>query len=384
MTDSHPHWMDQALALAELGRGWTSPNPIVGAIVVKDGVAVGRGWHREFGGPHAEVFALKEAGAAARGARLYCTLEPCSHFGKTPPCTLAVIDAGIKTVILGARDPHPQAAGGAASLRAAGLEVIENIRADECRRSNAPFFKFTATGLPFVALKWAMSLDGKISANSGDSKWISGERSRAYVHQLRAGADAVAVGSGTVKADDPALSVRPEKLFMSDEHLSMQFRIKQPARIIFDTHAATALNGNLWRAQPAGTLIFVTAASENSRERVKALRDNGAVVLEMPVGSSGRPAIEAVLRELARHGMTSVLVEGGAELLGSFLDAKMADRVHVFIAPKIVGGLQSKSAVAGRGTERMSDALILKPNALKVRRFDEDVLIEGALSDWAL
>ena len=229
-----------------------------------------------------------------------------------------------------------------------------------------------------------MSLDGKISANSGDSKWISGERSRAYVHHLRAGADAVAVGSGTVKADDPALSVRPEKLFMSDEHLSMQFRIKQPARIIFDTHATTALNGNLWRAQPAGTLIFVTAASENSRDRVKALRDNGAVVLEMPVGSSGRPAIDAVLRELARHGMTSVLVEGGAELLGSFLDAKMADRVHVFIAPKIVGGLQSKSAVAGRGTERMSDALNLKPNALKVRRFDEDVLIEGALSDWAI
>lgn len=384
MIDEHSHWMDQALALAELGRGWTSPNPVVGAVVVKAGVAAGRGWHREFGGPHAEVFALREAGAAARGASLYCTLEPCNHFGKTPPCAKAIIEAGIKTVILGARDPHPEASGGAASLRAAGIEVIEHIREQECRGSNAPFFKFTATGLPFVALKWAMSLDGKISANSGDSKWISGERSRAFVHRLRARADAVAVGRGTVQADDPALIVRVKKLFAPGEKPHPEFHIKQPARVIFDSRAATGLSGNLWQAQPAGPLIFVAAKSESNEARVKTLREKGASVLETPADASGRPSIEAALRELARRGMTSVLVEGGAELLGAFLDAKMADRVHVFIAPKIVGGIQSKSAVAGRGAERMSDALNLKSDALIVRRFDGDVLIEGALSDWAL
>src|SRR4051812_9970720 len=191
---NHEAFLDEALALAARGLGWVSPNPMVGALVVKNGKVIGRGWHKQFGGPHAEIFALQEAGIEARGATLYCTLEPCNHTGKTPPCVQAVLRAGIAEVVLGARDPNPVAAGGADALREAGVKVITDVRVNECRALNAAFFKHTATGLPLVSLKWAMTADGKIATASGDSKWISGEAAREYAHRLRAEHDAVLVG----------------------------------------------------------------------------------------------------------------------------------------------------------------------------------------------
>ena len=372
MADSHEKWMDEALALAARGTGWVSPNPMVGAVVVKNGIAVGRGWHEKFGGPHAEVHALLQAGSDARGAILYCTLEPCNHTGKTPPCTQAVIAAGIATVVLGARDPNPVASGGIAALRAAGIVVIEGVRELECRWSNAAFFKFVQTGLPLVALKWAMSLDGRIAAASGDSKWITCEASREHAHLLRSRYDAVAVGIGTVLADNPSLNVRVKDA-----------TVRHPRRVIFDTHARTPTLSRLFQVPPGGAMIMTNLrANADARKRMSALRDAGADVIEVDVDASGSVSIGAALSEFGKRGVLSVMVEGGARLLGAFADAKCADRVHAFVAPKIIGGEKSLSAISGHGVLRVADALKFIDGSMTTRQIGEDVLIEGALSEW--
>lgn len=372
MADAHEKWMDEALALAVRGAGWVSPNPMVGAVVVKNGVAVGRGWHEKFGGPHAEVHALLQAGSDARGATLYCTLEPCNHTGKTPPCTQAVVAAGIATVVLGARDPNPVASGGIAVLRAAGIDVIEGIRELECRRINTAFLKFTQTHTPLVALKWAMSLDGRIATSSGDSKWITCESSRAHAHLLRSRYDAVAVGIGTVLADNPSLNVRIENA-----------TIRHPRRVIFDTHARTPASSRLIQVPPGGAMIVASfRADADARERMSALRDAGADVIEVDEDAGGSVSINAALSELGKRGVLSVMVEGGARLLGAFVDSKLADRVHAFVAPKIIGGEKSLSAISGHGVLRVADALKFIDGSMTSRPIGEDVLIEGALSEW--
>lgn len=358
--------MHEALCLARRGRGWVSPNPVVGAVVVSAGRIVGRGWHKAFGGPHAEVSALQEAGELARGATLYCALEPCSHTGKTPPCVQAVTRAGIATVVLGAPDPNPLAAGGADALRAAGVAVVTGVCEDECRALNAPFFKHVATGLPLVSVKWAMSADGKIANARGDSKWITSDEARAWAHRLRAQHDAVLVGIGTLLKDAPLLTCR------------LDVPVRQPRRVVLDARARTPLDAPLWAA-PNGGPVVIACGTDAAAERVAALRAGGADVIQCGA-EGGRLPLRPVLTALAERGVLSVLAEGGSEVLGSVLDGNLADMAYVFIAPKVVGGSGSVPAVGGRGVNCVADALALR--AVRVRTVGQDVLLSGVFGAW--
>src|SRR5262245_22463526 len=327
MSASDRHWMGRALELAERGRGYVEPNPLVGAVVVRDGRLAGEGWHRRYGEAHAEVHALAAAGEAARGATLYVTLEPCCHHGKTPPCTDAVLRAGVARVVAAIADPFPQVAGqGAALLRAAGVAIEFGVCEAEARRLNAPYLKLLTTGLPYVIAKWAMTLDGKIATRTGDSRWISNESSRRRVHELRGRMDAIVVGIGTVLADDPLLTARPTGP-------------RIPTRVILDSAARTPLTSQLSHtARETPTLIVSTSAAPASQQ--EALQAAGCEILTLPAVEK-RVSIAALLAELGRRQMTNVLIEGGAEVLGSFLDADAIDEVHVFVAPLLVGGAEA-------------------------------------------
>jgi diaminohydroxyphosphoribosylaminopyrimidine deaminase/5-amino-6-(5-phosphoribosylamino)uracil reductase len=333
MTDAE--WMVRALALAERGRGHVEPNPLVGAVVVRDGRAVGEGWHQRYGQAHAEVNALATAGEAARGATLYVTLEPCCHFGKTPPCTDAVIRAGIGRVVAAMSDPFPQVAGqGAELLRQAGITVAIGVCEAEARRLNAPYLKLIAKGRPYVHAKWAMTLDGKIATRSGDSKWISNKASRHWVHELRGRMDAIVVGIGTVLADDPMLTARPPGP-------------RTPVRVVLDHAGRTPHKSQLVRTARETPTWIVTAG-----EPALQLRALGCEVHSvMDVGW--------LLNEMGNRRMTNILVEGGAGVLGSFLDAREIDEVHVFIAPRLAGGVEAKTPIAGHGVEKIAEALTL-------------------------
>jgi diaminohydroxyphosphoribosylaminopyrimidine deaminase/5-amino-6-(5-phosphoribosylamino)uracil reductase len=354
-------WMRRALELAERGRGAVEPNPLVGAVVVRDGQSVGEGWHRKFGEAHAEINALAEAGAAARGATLYVTLEPCCHFGKTPPCTDAVLRAGIHRVVAAMSDPFPQVSGkGAALLRAAGVVVEIGTCEAEARRLNAPYLKLLTKTTPYVHAKWAMTLDGKIATRSGSSKWISNEGSRRYVHILRGRMDAIVVGVGTVLADDPLLTARPPGP-------------RTPARIILDSRQRTPLRCRL--VQTAREVpTFIASMGRSDSKKVAALIKKGVKGMLL-AGVDGRPDVSALLSELGRRRFTNVLIEGGSAVLGSFLDARAIDEFHVFIAPKLVGGSAAPSPVGGQGVETMAEALPLVD--WRVEAIDGDVLLHG-------
>lgn len=366
---NHEPFIDEALTLARRGRGWVSPNPMVGALVVRDGSIVGRGWHKQFGGPHAEIFALQEAGEAARGATLYCTLEPCNHTGKTPPCAEAVIKAGIATVVLGAPDANPVAAGGAGALRAAGIEVITGVRERECRLLNAGFFKHAATGLPLVSVKWAMSADGKIATASGDSKWITGEAARDYSHRLRGEHDAVLAGIGTLLADNSKLNCRcaPAK----------DIAIRQPRRVILDSAARLPLDAAIWSAE--GGKPTVVCGRQAPQARIDSLLARGADVVQLDLVEGALP-LEEMLRALGRSGVLSILVEGGSRVLGAFFDARLADRAFIFIAPRIIGGRDSITAVAGRGAATVAGGLEL--DSPRIDMLGPDLMLSGGLSNW--
>ncbi|VTT97266.1 riboflavin biosynthesis protein : Riboflavin biosynthesis protein RibD OS=Pirellula staleyi (strain ATCC 27377 / DSM 6068 / ICPB 4128) GN=Psta_1878 PE=3 SV=1: dCMP_cyt_deam_1: RibD_C [Gemmataceae bacterium] len=337
--------MKHALALAERGRGAVEPNPMVGAVVLDAaGNLVGEGWHQKFGGPHAEVFALQAAGERARGGTVIVTLEPCCHHGKTPPCTDAVLRSGAKRVVAAMADPFPKVAGGGVKLlRDAGVEVEVGVCETEARRLNAPYLKLLGTGRPWVHLKWAMTLDGKIATRTGDSKWISGEESRAKVHQLRRRVDAVLVGRGTVVADDPLLTARPAGL-------------RTAARVVVTASGDLPERCQLRAtAREVPVIVYTTAANA---EKLTGWRADGAEVVPLPASDTGLSP-NAVLADLGARRFTNVLVEGGAGLLGAFLDANAGDEFHVFIAPKFVGGDKAMSPVGGRGVELMRDALEL-------------------------
>jgi diaminohydroxyphosphoribosylaminopyrimidine deaminase/5-amino-6-(5-phosphoribosylamino)uracil reductase len=355
------HWMRRALELAERGRGHVEPNPLVGAVVVRGDELVGEGWHRRYGEPHAEVNALAAAGEAARGTTLYVTLEPCCHHGKTPPCTDAVLRAGIGRVVAAMLDPFPQVAGGGtALLRAAGVAVEVGLAEAEARRLNAPYLKLLATGRPYIHAKWAMTLDGKIATRTGDSKWISNEASRRHVHALRGRMDAIVVGIGTVLADDPLLTARPPGP-------------RTPARVVLDSRGRLPAASRLV-ATAREIPVLVVTTDRLERERGEAIRALGCEWLGLPE-EQGRPAVPALLDEFGRRRMTNVLVEGGAEVLGSFLDAGAVDEVHVFIAPRLVGGAAAKTPVGGRGVERIAEALGLAQCHVEV--IEGDVLVHG-------
>lgn len=369
----HAKYMEEALAQAARGLGRVSPNPMVGAVVVRNGRLAGRGYHQQYGGPHAEVFALKDAGEKARGATLYCSLEPCNHHGKTPPCTQAIIDAGITHVVLGARDPNPRAAGGIERLRSAGIEVTTGILEDRCKALNAPFFKTVTAGLPYVTLKWAMTLDGKIATANGDSKWITGETARDCAHRLRACHDAVLAGVGTVLADNPRLDVRAK---------GVEAGRFQPRRVILDSKARTPLTSALWDVENAGPVTIIVTP-EAPASRVEALRNRGAAVLSCSA-RDGRIDLKEMLLALSGLGVNSVFVEGGSAVLGAFADAKLFDAVRVFVAPKIAGGSGSLSALGGKGIERMADALQVMDLRL-IESLEGDLLFGGeAGQKWAL
>ncbi len=355
-------WMTLALNLAEKGRGLVEPNPLVGAVVVQGDHVVGEGWHERFGGAHAEVNALNHAGEAARGATLYVTLEPCCHYGKTTPCTEAIRKTGIKRVVAAMTDPFHQVAGkGAARLKEAGIIVDLGIKESEAQRINAPYLKLLRAGRPYVHAKWAMTLDGKIATRTGDSRWISGEGARRHAHELRGRMDAVIVGIGTVLADNPRLTVRPPGP-------------RVPVRVVLDSRGRLPESCQL-AMTARETPVLVVAADEPPLGASK-LRALGCEILTTP-SKNGRPDITELLDELGKRKMTNVLVEGGAEVLGGFFDAKAVDEVHAFIAPKIAGGMGT-TAVAGLGVAKIADALHLAD--WHAERIDSDILIHGLVS----
>ncbi len=354
-------FMQIALDLAARGRGRVEPNPMVGAVVVGDGRIVGRGWHREFGGPHAEVFALDDAGDAARGATLYVTLEPCCHQGKTPPCTEAVISAGIGRVVAAMMDPFPEVAGrGLQLLSEAGIEVECGVLEGRAMKLNAPFVKLVTTGRPYVIAKWAMSLDGKIATRTGESRWISSEASRRRAHEMRNIVDAVMIGIGTAVVDDPELTCRIESG-------------RNPRRIIVDSTARLALDSKLVRsAREVETIVAATDAAPAGR--VRALRDAGCKVLQV-AARDARVDLDALLGLLGGLKLTNVLVEGGGELLGELIGRRLADSAMVFIAQKVIGGRDAPVPVAGEGITPLGDALELTD--VRVEQMGPDILIEG-------
>jgi len=357
--------MKMALKLAARGAGWVSPNPMVGAVVVKGGQVVGRGWHRRAGLPHAEVEALNDAGDAARGAELYVTLEPCNHHGKTPPCTQAILAAGVRRVVLAARDPNPRVTGGGADFLASqGVEVAAGLLAEEARRLNEAWFHFVETGRPWVMAKAACSLDGKIAAAGGESQWLTGPAARSLGRRLRHQADAILVGIGTVLADDPQLTTRLPR-----------GRGKDPIRVVLDSRLRLPLTARLLHLNSEAP-TWVATTSQAPPEKVRALEGAGAKVLVVPA-SAGRVSLPALLAELAARQVQSLLVEGGAETLGGFFDERLINQFYFFFAPKILGGHQAPGAVAGRGVIRLKDAHLAQD--IKIRRVGPDLLVSGHL-----
>jgi diaminohydroxyphosphoribosylaminopyrimidine deaminase/5-amino-6-(5-phosphoribosylamino)uracil reductase len=352
-------WMRRAMALASNGLGLASPNPMVGAVVLSGDRVVGEGWHEGPGTPHAERMALAEAGANARGATLVVSLEPCSHHGRTPPCTDAIVGAGIASVVAAIRDPNPLVDGrGFAILRAAGIAVEDGVLADEAAELVAGFAKHVSTGQPLVTLKMAGSLDGRAAASDGSSRWITGEAARADVHRMRAATDAIVVGSGTVLADDPALSVRLDG-----------YRGRPPLRVVVDGTGRVPAAGRLFDGS-APTLVATTGASGEAQERWEGA---GAEVAVFEPDQGRRVPLAALVELLGKRGCTSVLIEGGPTLAWAALEEQVVDRLVLYVAPKLVGGERAAGVLAGRGVATIADALPV--DIRRVERVGEDLKV---------
>lgn len=350
-------YMRQAIGLARRGLGRTSPNPPVGAVVVAGGRVVGRGWHHRPGAAHGEAAALVEAGRRARGATLYVTLEPCNHHGRTGPCTEAILAAGVRRVVFGARDPNPEVrGGGAARLRRAGLEVLGGVAAPACEALIAPFTSLVRRGRPLVTLKLAASLDGRIATRTGASRWISGPAARQLVHRWRDEMDAVMVGIGTVLADDPRLTCRRRGG-------------RDPLRVIVDSRLRLPLTAHVLTKKAAPGTLLASVTSQG--RKLAALRARGATVLPLP-GRDGRVSLRRLLRALGRRGIASVLLEGGATLAAAALRDGLVDRVCVFLAPTLIGG-DGRPLLASLGVDRLRAAPRLRWRA--VERLGDDWLL---------
>lgn len=352
--------MRRAMMLAARGRGRVEPNPMVGCVIVRRGQIVGEGYHRRFGGPHAEVHALRAAGDAARGATVCVTLEPCCHFGKTPPCTDALLAAGVRRVVAAMCDPFPKVSGhGLAILRRHGVEVSTGQLEAEAIELNGPYLKRQHTGMPWVILKWAQSIDGKIATRTGDSKWISGEAARKQVHRLRGRVDAILVGTGTVLADDPELTCR----------YGAPCRIA--TRIVLDPQLRTPATSKLVRTARQTPTILVTTADAAKPAIIRRLESAGVEMMPVPTRSD-KLDLRRLLKQLGRRGMTNILVEGGGVTLGAFLDAKLADEAVVCVSRRLIGGANAVGAVLGEGAARVKDALIPARSRL-TRCGDDDI-----------
>jgi diaminohydroxyphosphoribosylaminopyrimidine deaminase / 5-amino-6-(5-phosphoribosylamino)uracil reductase len=356
--------MRRALELAARGQGAVEPNPMVGCVIARGAEIIGEGFHRRFGQPHAEVEALRMAGDRAAGATLYVTLEPCCHHGKTPPCTKAVLASGVARVVVAARDPFPQVQGGGiAELRAAGIDVELGVLEADAWRLNAPYLKLVETGRPWIIAKWAMTLDGKIATPSGDSRWISHAQSREAVHKLRGRMDAILVGRGTAAKDDPLLTARPPGP-------------RTAVRVVLDTRAALSSDSQLVRTAGEAPVLVAVGRSSPEAERLR-LHAAGCEVFVCD-GETPAARLDALLAELGRRRLTNVLVEGGGRLLGSLLDARAIDEVHVFIAPKLLGGAAAGTPLAGRGIAEVAAALRLQ--SPEVRQLGDDTYITARCS----
>jgi len=355
-------YMKLALKLARRGLGWTSPNPMVGAVLVKNNRIIGQGYHRRFGGNHAEVNALRNASADPSGATLYVTLEPCCHYGKTPPCVDAIIRNKIRKVVIGTLDPNPQVNGKSVRiLNEHGIETGVGVLEEECRELNEAHFKLMTTGLPLVTIKFAQTLDGRIATAKGDSQWISSEEFQKLAHRLRAIHDAILVGIDTVLADNPRLTVRLVKG-------------RNPTRIILDSRLRMPLDSEVVRNRNEAPVLIATTAHAD-KERRSQLQELGVEVLEVPPDASGGIDLKHLLRALGERNISSLLVEGGAKVITSFLRQKLVDKLVVAIAPKIMG--RGIDAVGELNITQISQAL--KLNFQKVSRVGEDVIIEARI-----
>lgn len=360
-------YMDRALLLARLALVHSSPNPAVGAVIVKDDVIVGEGYTQPPGSNHAEVVALQQAGDKAKGATMYVTLEPCCHQGRTPPCTKAIIDAGIADVHISIIDPSLRVCGrGKAELEAAGIKTFVGDHEESAQELNEAYIKHTHTGLPFVIGKFAMSLDGKIATKTGESRWISGEQSRRYVHTLRSQIDAIMVGVDTVIRDDPQLTARAG--------LAGGRVDKQPLRVIVDSKGRTPPTAKIFQV-PGKTLVAMTKGADP--EKTKALAGVGAEVVELPA-KGGMVDLEELLRLLGQRQIISMMVEGGAAVFGSLFEEQLIDKVLAFVAPIVIGGHGAKNPVEGKGVETLSQATGF--TRVKVEMVGSDVLISGYLA----
>lgn len=330
-------------ALAEAGRGHPSPNPHVGALLVKGDAIVGQGFHERAGGDHAEIVALRQAGESARGATLFVTLEPCNHTGRTPPCTDAILNAGVARVVIGCQDPNPHVKGGGIErLRAAGVEVVVDVLGAAARDLIAPWTKLVTTGTPYVALKLALSLDGRIATRTGASRWVTGPEARAKVHHLRSRFDVCAVGIGTALADDPRLTVR-------------DCVGESPTRVVFDTKLRLPVASRMV-ATAREDAVWVLCGADAPEEAEEALRNAGVTVFRTSTSNEGRIDVPAALRLLGQRGIVSVMVEGGAELAGSFLAGAYADELHAFVAPSLFGPRGRAGAVDWAGPDTPKEA----------------------------
>ncbi len=359
MTNTDEQFMKKALSLAKKGLGWTRPNPLVGAVIVKEGKIIGQGYHTKFGFPHAEVEAFQSAhrlGRTTEGATLYVTLEPCCHVGKTPPCVHAIIRAGIKKVVCSHLDPNPLVAGkGRDMLQKHGIEVDVGLLEQESKQLNEGFITFHILKRPFVAVKFAASLDGKIATSSGDSKWITNEKARTFARKLRAQYDAILVGKNTVLKDNPHLGCRNSK-------------VKDPLRIILDSTLSLPIESQVFR----DSNVLVVATARAPREKIQEFEDRG---IQVVCFTSKTISIKKILTELSKRNILSILVEGGSQVIGSFFDVGLVDKVYAFHAPLIIGGKGALSAVGGEGAGTIIKSFTL--HRMSHKYFDNDCLTVG-------
>lgn len=358
--------MNRALTLAELATGRTSPNPLVGAVVVKDGKIIAEGYHKKAGEPHAEIHALDTAGEKAQGSTLYVTLEPCCHWGRTPPCTDAIIKSGIVHVYVAHLDPNPKVAGkGIQELEKSGIKTTVGVCAEAAETLNEVYIKHISTGYPFVILKAGMSLDGKIATSTGESQWITSESSREKAHEIRDQVDAIIVGIGTVLSDDPALTTR----------LSGKTG-KDPIRIVLDSQARTPLSARVFNPESLAEVI-IAVTTQAPKEKIAQLKKRDAEVIVIS-DKDGQVCFKTLMQTLGARGITSVLVEGGGKVNASALESGVVDKVMCFIAPKFIGGRQAPGIIDGNGIKRLIDAPELQ--RLSVTQLDNDLLIQGYIT----
>ena len=367
-------YMQRAIALAKKGAGFVNPNPMVGCVVVKDNEIIAEGYHEYYGGLHAERNALTHTTADCKGATLYVTLEPCCHHGKTPPCTDIIIEKGIKKVVVGLLDPNPLVSGkGISILQNAGIEVVTGVEVDKIKELNKVFLKYIKTKRPYVILKTAMTLDGKIASYTGDSKWITNDKSRQLVHKLRSEMMGIVAGIGTVKADNPMLNCRLEGQQTTDNR---QQSVRQPIRIIVDTKASISLDSNIVKtANEYRTILAVGQQSTVNRQqsKINELESFNVEILQCEE-KDGRVDINDLMIKLGEKGVDSLLLEGGSCLNAAFLEAGCVDEVYAFIAPKIIGGEHSKSPIGGKGIELMKDAITF--DKVEIEQIENDILIK--------